>query len=49
MTRDTAKQFWKEYIKLACAKGSDSIMLNPSLTLISQVHIGKFDEMSDDE
>lgn len=49
MTRDTAKQFWKEYIKLACAKGSDSIMLNPSHTLISQVHIGKFDEMSDDE
>lgn len=49
MTRDTAKQFWKEYIKLACAKGSDSIMLNPSHTLISQVHMGKFDEMSDDE
>ena len=47
MTRNTAKQFWKEYIKLASTKGSDVTMLNPTHAFIKQIHMGIFDKISD--
>ena len=47
MTRNTAKQFWKEYIKLACSKGTNTTVLNPIHTFIQQSHMGIFDKISD--
>ena len=47
MTRSTAKQFWKEYIKLACSKGTNTTVLNPVHTFIQQSHMGIFDKISD--
>ena len=49
MTRNTAKQFWKEYIKLASTKGSDVTMLNPTHAFIKQIHMGIFDKISDED
>lgn len=49
MTHDTAKQFWQDYIKLACTKGSDVPMLNPVNTIYAQARIGDFDALSDEE
>ena len=46
MTRNTAKQFWKEYIKLACSKGTNTTVLNPVHTFIQQAHMGIFDKIS---
>lgn len=49
MTHDTAKQFWKDFIKLACTKGTDVPMPNPVNTFCAQARIGAFDALSDDE
>ena len=47
MTRNAAKKFWKEYIKLACTKGINTTVINPTHTFIKQAHIGIFDKISD--
>ena len=49
MTRNAAKKFWKEYIKLACTKGRDSTTLNPAHTFLAQTRMGAFDTISDEE
>lgn len=49
MTRNAAKKFWKEYLKLSCAKGRDSTTLNPAHTFLAQARIGAFDSISDAE
>lgn len=49
MTRNAAKKFWKEYLQLSCAKGRDSITLNPAHTFLAQARMGAFDTISDEE
>lgn len=49
MTRNAAKKFWKEYLKLSCAKGRDSTTLNPAHTFLAQARMGVFDSISDEE
>lgn len=49
MTRNAAKKFWKEYIKLACTKGRDPTTLNPAHTFLAQTRMGAFDTISDEE
>ena len=49
MTRDTAKKFWKEHIKLACAGGSHLPIPNPADTFNALAYSGGFDSLSDED
>lgn len=49
MTRDTAKQFWANYIKLACSGGSHLPMQNPADSFTSRAYMGEFDALSDED
>ena len=49
MKRDTAQNFWKEYLNLVTTGGADSLAGNPAVRFTADVKAGKYDTISDEE